>query len=512
VRWLIPKSRRGSLARFAIAAVIVIAFTATTTAVAGLLQFKTFVAYISVTAPIKHAHVTVPHPGQPQTILVIGSDHRAGNPFKTANTDTMMLVHIDANSSTINVISVPRDLKVALPEGGALVSSRLNAAYSQGGPNLLEKVLKQQVFPKLQVNHIIDVNFGGFEAVVNAIGCVYADVDRRYYNNTAVTDYSSINLQPGYQRLCGADALSFVRFRHTDSDLVRNARQQDFLRWAKAQFGVSELFSERTKLLKIFGQHTETDADLHSLDGLINLFNLVAFSAGHSIKQVPFPAVFLPCSPGTTTAAGTVVGAVPCYVTASRSAEQAAFAAFMRPTRPKASRAGGPGKRPGHRPATLSNAAVTGAAADGQSQAAAVSRGKLPIYYPRVIASGSSYCTDGGACPEGPVPNSYPRGYHIRARDGTRYPAYRMTLELNPVLGQYYGVQGTTWRNAPILSGSSGTRTVAGKRLMLYYDGSKLTMVAWRTAGAVYWISNTLTQNLSNSQMLVIAGSLTRAK
>ena len=47
---------------------------------------------------------------------------------------------------------------------------------------------------------------------------------------------------------------------------------------------------------------------------------------------------------------------------------------------------------------------------------------------------------------------------------------------------------------------------------MLYFAGSKLAMVAWKTGGAVYWISNTLTQNLSNSQMLAIASSFTRAR
>ena len=75
---------------------------------------------------------------------------------------------------------------------------------------------------------------------MNAIGCVYTDVDHRYYNNTLQTDYSSIDLQAGYQKLCGTDALSFVRFRHTDSDIVRNARQQDFIRWAKDQYGVEQ--------------------------------------------------------------------------------------------------------------------------------------------------------------------------------------------------------------------------------------------------------------------------------
>ncbi len=51
-------------------------------------------------------------------MLLIGSDHRAGEPFRSANTDTMMLVRLDPNSSTINVLSIPRDLEVEIPEGG----------------------------------------------------------------------------------------------------------------------------------------------------------------------------------------------------------------------------------------------------------------------------------------------------------------------------------------------------------------------------------------------------------
>ncbi|MGZ4198157.1 MAG: LCP family protein [Solirubrobacteraceae bacterium] len=515
MRRLIPRSRRGSLARASIAAVLVIAFTATTTAVAGLLQFKQLVADISVSAPITHARITIPAPGRPQTILLIGSDHRAGEPFRQSNTDTMMLVHIDGASSTINVMSVPRDLKVQIPEGGGFATDKINAAYSVGGPNLLVKVLKTEVFPGVQINHIIDVNFGGFQDLVNAIGCVYTDVDHRYYNNTQFTDYSSINLQPGYQRLCGSDALAFVRFRHTDSDLVRNARQQDFLRWAKAQYSIGQLVSNRDKLLRIFGKHTQTDSNLHTLDGLLNLFNLVAFSNGHSIKQIPFPAIFLPCGSGgtTTNAFGqtTQIAVTPCYLTATQSAEAAAYRAFMRPTKPAAHPAGH-GKKRSRQPSaqSLADANLTGDVSDGQAQAAKISTSpSLPVYFPRAIAAGSRYCTD-GTCTEGPIPNSYPRDYRIRGRDGTRYPAYRMTIVLNSLLGQYYGVQGTTWLKAPILSNPGATRTIHGKRLMEYFDGSKITMVAWETGGAAYWISNTLTSNLSNAQMLGIASSLAR--
>ena len=85
-----------------------------------------------------------------------------------------------------------------------------------------------------------------------------------------------------------------------------------------------------------------------------------------------------------------------------------------------------------------------------------------------------------------------------------------MTVALNPVDGEYYGVQGTTWRNPPILNSPTQTERIGGKQLIEYFNGHKLSLVAWRTPQAVYWISNTLTDALSNSQMIAIAASLTR--
>lgn len=510
-----PRSRRGALWRFALGAVVVVAFTATTTAVAGLLQVKQVATYLSATPALPHAQVTIANPGDPQTLLLIGSDHRAGTSWNSANTDTMLLVRIDPNSSTINFLSLPRDLEVQIPGYG---TAKLNAAYSLGGPNLLLDTIRQNVFPDLTVSHIIDVNFGGFEALVNAIGCVYTDVDQRYYNDTAITDYSSINLQPGYQKLCGAQALSFVRFRHTDNDIVRNARQQDFLRWAKDQYGGSDLIANEGTLLKIFGENAQTDRDLHTTDGLLNLFNVVAFSAGHEIKQIPFPAIILPCPPQAA-----ATGTPPCYVTANPGPEAAAYQAFMTPTTAQATSAGdesaaatsaAAASRPGP-PPNLTTDLV-----DGRAQADALGDAGMPIYFPRVILAGSSYCTadnpqctveEGQMTAQAGVSSGYPRAYLIHDQSGNPHAAYRITLAVNPLLGEYYGVQGTTWQNPPILNNPTETETVNGRQLELYANGGKISLVAWHTAQGVYWISNTLTDSLGNRQMVAIAASLTRA-
>jgi polyisoprenyl-teichoic acid--peptidoglycan teichoic acid transferase len=492
---LIPSSGKGALGRFAIGAVIVIVFTAAATAVGGLLQFKQIAKEFSATPAIAHAQVTIPNPGQPQTILILGSDHRAHQPQSAANSDTIILVRLNPNSSTINVLSVPRDLKVDIPLPGGIETAKINASYPAGGPNLVVKTLQHDVFPRLKVNHIVDINFAGFRDLVNAIGCVYTDVDRRYYNQnigTAATNYSSIDLQAGYQKLCDENALAYVRYRHTDTDIVRSARQQDFIRDAKDQYGQTRLIENRNKLLGIFGRHTQTDANLHTVDGLINLFNLVAFADGHALREVHFPAVLQPCNPPA-----------PCYVTADAGAEAQAFRQFMAVIRPGHAR-GAAKNHPGHAgSARAPTAGLETDISDGKTQAAALSSHGMPVYYPRLIASGTSY--------EGPTPGEYPRGYTIHDQKGAPHAAYRIVLAFNATLGQFYGLQGTTWKSAPILASPSEIRTVAGKRLELHFDGGKLRLVAWRTRRGVYWVSNTLSLDLSNQQMLGMAASLTHA-
>jgi hypothetical protein len=153
---------------------------------------------------------------------------------------------------------------------------------------------------------------------------------------------------------------------------------------------------------------------------------------------------------------------------------------------------------------------VYGDLAGGKAQAGTLGNLSFPVYVPSVIANGSRYCTN-GSCAIGPSPNSYPRAYLIHDQAGGVHYAYRMTLVLDPALGQYYGVQGTTWQKPPILNGPTQTKVVNGKRLLLYINGGKISLAAWRTPQGVYWISNDLTDDLSNSQMLAIAGSLTPA-
>jgi hypothetical protein len=100
-----------------------------------------------------------------------------------------------------------------------------------------------------------------------------------------------------------------------------------------------------------------------------------------------------------------------------------------------------------------------------------------------------------------------PRTYVIQDYDGKPHEAYRMVLKQGPP-GEYYGIQGLTWTDPPILTEAHETRQAGGRRLDLVYDGDRLRLVAVRTPRAVYWVSNTLLLSLTNRQMLAIARSL----
>src|SRR5438105_4861557 len=125
--------------------------------------------------------------------------------------------------------------------------------------------------------------------VVDALGCVYVNVDHRYIHLNAQGGeaYSEINLQPGYQKLCYRSALSYVRYRHTDSDFVRVARQQDFLRDLRAQVSAEDVLGQIDTVAKAVGR--AITSTFHASAGqLIQLAKLITFSQGKPLRQVKF--------------------------------------------------------------------------------------------------------------------------------------------------------------------------------------------------------------------------------
>ncbi len=206
----------------------------------------------SVKESTKFLH-TVP-PSQPATALLIGYDARAGvDSFGAAGSrsDTIMLVRADPQQNTLSLFSFPRDLVVPIyckDQTTPITTDRINSAWTSCGPtgtlNTVEKLTG------INVNYLITIDFHGFKLLVNKLHGIYMDVDHRYLNTVGGPGgYATIDLEPGYQKLNGQQALDFVRFRHTDSDLYRVARQQLFIEALKDRLSTGVSIFQIPKLI-----------------------------------------------------------------------------------------------------------------------------------------------------------------------------------------------------------------------------------------------------------------------
>ena len=152
-----------------------------------------------------------------------------------------MLVHVDKEQDYLSILSLPRDLRVEIPGHGM---DKLNAAYSLGGWELTETTV-EQVTERATSRRWCEIDFKAFSDLTDALGGVYVDVDRRYYNQAPTPRGRLIKLSPGYQTLNGADALDYVRFRHDNEyDFGRMERQQRFLTALREQAMGWNLVSE----------------------------------------------------------------------------------------------------------------------------------------------------------------------------------------------------------------------------------------------------------------------------
>ncbi len=227
---------------------------------AYLYLHETVAAVAPRSAEVKKAlkSLEIALPGEPATALVLGYDHRADEGANTpSRSDTLMLVRADPGEKTISLLSFPRDLNVPIDcPGHTPFVAKINAAYATCGAIGSLRTVRE--LTGLPINYIITINFRGFRQLVDKLGGVWLDIDRRYYNDHGgPTGYAKINLQPGYQRLNGTHALDFVRFRHTDSDIYRTARQQLFVRSFKDQIENSVSLTKLPKVIKVVTSNVE---------------------------------------------------------------------------------------------------------------------------------------------------------------------------------------------------------------------------------------------------------------
>lgn len=508
-----PPKRKRYWWRFTLAAVLIVAVSATATAT-GVLLYVDSIAHAlghnnRLHNKLEKALANI-EPGEPQTILILGSDKRAGSEFEEeefGRSDTTILLRIDPEQGRIAVMSIPRDLKVEIPEDG---TDKFNAAYSYGGPKLTLQVVKE--LTGLKVNHVVNVDFLGFVRAVDAIGCVYTDVDRRYYHsNVGVPpseQYSEINIKPGYQLLCGKKALEYVRYRHTDTDIVRSARQQSFISDARHQVSLNDLLFGQNHLVEIFTEYTSSD--ISDSTELLEVLKLAVAARNASIDQIHFPAELGPSYVYASESA--IHGAVEEFLGETESSgEFAEKASASKKSKSKHAKKAKAKKKKKKKPivkvAPPGSDGLVPAREAGEAEAKVVARkvgGGFPVFYPTRLPSGAAYVESD---PYEHVED--PRVYHLKDPDGNRHGAYRMVATYEPEYEiNYFGIQGIQgWADPPILDNPSETRTIHGREYEIYVDGENVKLVAWHRGDNTYWVSNSLQQSLTNEQMMGIARS-----
>jgi polyisoprenyl-teichoic acid--peptidoglycan teichoic acid transferase len=493
------------LKRFALAGVVIVllsgaaAATVLLNTVSGIAE-EVFPKVNLINAP--KGVVTPVYSGGPQTFLILGTDRRTGSKDAAdrenpPHSDTMLLVRLDPEHGQTSIMSIPRDLMVNItaPGGQLYVNEKINAAYTigsrlsgaKGGIVLAAETVEKQVFPELKLNGIIDVNFAGFIKVVDTLGCAYVNVDHHYFNlnnGSLETNYSSINLQPGYQKLCYQNALDYVRYRHTDSDFVRVARQQDFLRNLREQISPEDVLGQIDTVAKAVGNAISSTFHA-STSELLELAKLVAFSQSKPIRQVKFLTTNVDLKLGGGS-----------YVTSTPELEAHTLKTFLyghetlhlQAPRP-------PAHSPGHGRHGSSTAGapalgLIASSGEGEAVKAALSI-PFPVLYPRLQTSQSEQQTV--------------RAYTLPDRQGHRHHAYVVVWQQS-VIGGYYDFEGTDWLNPPLFA-HAHTQSVGGRAYRIVDDGSHIHAVGWRSGRVLYWVTNTLLEELSNQQMLALAAS-----
>jgi LCP family protein required for cell wall assembly len=251
--------------------------------------------------------LTAPKPGAPITVLAVGSDTRnlgkgASAIFGSTDSvtgqrsDTIMLVRIVPATSSVAIMSIPRDLLVPIAGVG---TTRINSAFNSG-PDLLVSTIRQDF--GINVNHFMVVNFYSFTQIADSIGGVY-----QYFPTPARDLYSDLSVpKAGCVLLKGSQALAFVRSREyqyymdgtwqyqlvPESDLARIQRQQDFIKLAikKAeQVAPTNPVALNGVIAGIAGSLTVDNS--FSSSQLINLASVLRHANAAGIPEWTYPTV-----------------------------------------------------------------------------------------------------------------------------------------------------------------------------------------------------------------------------
>ncbi|GAB6179357.1 LCP family protein [Desulfotomaculum defluvii] len=187
--------------------------------------------------------------------LLMGIDAREGE--TNTRTDSLILVSVDKEKNRIAMISLPRDTRVEIPGHG---HDKINSANVYGGPELVMETVSN--LTGVKIDHYLTTNVRGFRDIVDALGGVTIDVEKRMYHYDPYDepDLQKIDLQPGLQELDGDKALQYVRFRSDAlGDVSRTERQQKFLKALAQEMMQPSTITKLPKLVPTINKYLDTN-------------------------------------------------------------------------------------------------------------------------------------------------------------------------------------------------------------------------------------------------------------
>ena len=209
-------------------------------------------------------------------LIGIGGAGHAGGTLA----DTIMVASIDPTNKKLAMLSIPRDLRVTLPDKSI---GKINAAHALGekkqagqGPQYLMDTVSKVI--DLPIHYYVRLDFSGFEKAIDSIGGVTVDVPKALYDpffpDAKMVGYEPFSVKPGVQAMNGRVALKYARSRETTSDFDRAARQQQILLAVRTKLTSANVLANPQKiseLSQILGDHVRMDLTLTDLQHLLEI-------------------------------------------------------------------------------------------------------------------------------------------------------------------------------------------------------------------------------------------------
>lgn len=244
--------------RFGLAAVLMALLLIS---VAGA-SFLYFSGGLSVTKPKRDADFLTDK--NKINILVLGVDVRKDD---VGRSDTMFVVTVDQAAGNVTMLSVPRDTRVKIP---GLRWDKINHAFAEGGSELSRKAVEALL--GIPVDYYVTVDFTAFNKIVDAVGGVDIEVEKRMYYEDPY-DNLVINIQPGLQHMDGKKAIQYVRYRDAEGDLGRIERQQKFIKAMLKQVTSPLIIPKVPGIIREVSDAIKTDLSTGDMLNLAKLFN-----------------------------------------------------------------------------------------------------------------------------------------------------------------------------------------------------------------------------------------------